>query len=95
MLGAKHWIRTIHGLRCTKHGSVLCKTIHGLPAQSIDCVNRRAQSMDLAKPWIQAGRYCILLLDQWSYCLVHGAATMYTCAWKIMLFSDTNGHYKL
>ena len=45
----KAWIWTIHGLRCTKHGSALCTTIHRLPAQSLDRVNRRTQSMDLAK----------------------------------------------
>ena len=27
----KQWIWTIHGLRSTKYGSVLCATIHGLP----------------------------------------------------------------
>ena len=60
----KAWIWTIHGLCCAKLVSALCAMIHGLPAQSVDRVNRRVQSMDLAKPWIRAGRNCILLLDQ-------------------------------
>ena len=35
----KQWIWTIHGLRSPKYGSVLCATIHGLPAQSLDRAN--------------------------------------------------------
>ena len=33
----KAWICAIHGLRCAKHESMLYTTIHGLPAQSMDC----------------------------------------------------------
>ena len=36
----KLWIGTIHGLRCPKYGSVLCATIHGLSAQSMDRATR-------------------------------------------------------
>ena len=32
----KPWILTIRGLPCANHGSKLCKTIHGLSAQSVD-----------------------------------------------------------
>ena len=66
-------IRALHDdprIACSIHGSCKSKgTKHGF-----------GQSMDLAKPWIRVGRYYILLLDQWSYCRVHGAATMYTHA---------------
>ena len=48
----KAWICAIHGLHCAKHGSTLCATIHGLPAQSMDCAVRKAQSSDLRKTWI-------------------------------------------
>ena len=63
-VGRKAWICTIHGLRCAKHGSMLCVgnpwivcSIQGLCsvkgakhgfAQSMDCV---AQSMDPRFAW--------------------------------------------
>ena len=46
-VGRKAWIRTICGLLCAKHRSVLCATIHGLSAQSADCAIHCAQSTDL------------------------------------------------
>ena len=52
----KQWIGTIHGLRSPKYGSVLCATIHELPAQSMDRANEGLkvwisdkQSMDAPK----------------------------------------------
>ena len=46
-VGCKAWICAIHGLLCTKRGSALCTTIHGLSAQSADCAIHCAQSTDL------------------------------------------------
>ena len=46
----KLWIGTIHGLRCPKYGSVLCATIHGLSAQSMDRANEGLEVWISAKP---------------------------------------------
>ena len=46
-VGCKVWICTIHGLRCANHGFVLCTTIHGFRAQSMDRTYLRAQSTNL------------------------------------------------
>ena len=46
----KLWIGTIHGLRRPKYGSVLCATIHGLSAQSMDRANEGIEVRISAKP---------------------------------------------
>ena len=51
-VGRKAWICAIHRLCYAKHGSTLCTTIHGLPAQSMDWTVQKAQSLDLCKTWI-------------------------------------------
>ena len=45
-----YMLGTEHGLvqsGCTKSGSVLCASIHGLPTQSTDCAIHSMQSTDL------------------------------------------------
>ena len=49
-VGRKVWIRTIHEWNCTKCGSMLRTTIHGLPAHSVHRADRRAQSVDSGNP---------------------------------------------
>ena len=69
----KLWMWTIHGLGCSKHGSVLVQTIHELLAQSVDRAKRKAQSMDLDNPVIltyaiwQAVWVSMQELQAWSY----------------------------
>ena len=48
----KPWIWTIHGLLCSKHGSALERTIHGLLAQFVDRAKQNVQSMDSDNPVI-------------------------------------------
>ena len=51
----KLWIGTIHGLRCPKYGSMLCATIHGLSAQSMDRANEGLEVWISVKPSMHAG----------------------------------------
>ena len=48
-VGLKAWICTIHGLCCSKHGSVFWATIHGLRA-----LNPRTTKTEGCKAWIWA-----------------------------------------
>ena len=51
-VGSKAWIQTIHRCNCTKCGSVLYATIHGLSTHSADHANQRVQSMDSGNPLV-------------------------------------------
>ena len=56
VVGRKVWISAIHGLRCANHGSVLCATIRGLRAQSMNRAYLRVQSTN---SWTIHGLRCV------------------------------------
>ena len=88
MLCANHGSVTIHGLHCSKHGSALCATIHGLSAQSVDRATREL-SIDLAKPWIARYNHPqIETLVTFHFCAVvsacaHALISVTTCTLRM------------
>ena len=53
MLGAKRGFGQSMDGTAHKRGPVLCATIHGLSAHSLDRADRRAQSVDSGNLWIE------------------------------------------